>query len=76
MVQLLLGEIVNKTLKEKYPNIRTTNNWDNILEDSNIFPRTNYAVQKYAGEMLVRNNAKEWLVTRPLFAYGLSLIHI
>ena len=41
-----------------------------ILENSEIFPRTNYAVQKYAGEMTVRNNAKEWLVTRPLFAYG------
>jgi len=42
----------------------------NILENSEIFPRTNYAVQKYAGEMTVRNNSKEWLVTRPLFAYG------
>ena len=41
-----------------------------ILENSDIFPRTNYAVQKYAGEMIVRNNAKQWLVTRPLFAYG------
>jgi len=41
-----------------------------ITEQSDIFPRTNYAVQKYAGEMIVRNNAKEWLVTRPLFAYG------
>lgn len=41
-----------------------------ILENSKIFPRTNYAVQKYAGEMTVRNNSKEWLVTRPLFAYG------
>ena len=41
-----------------------------ILENSEIFPRTNYAIQKYAGEMLIRNNAKEWLVTRPLFAYG------
>jgi len=41
-----------------------------ILENSEIFPRTNYAIQKYAGEMLVRNNAKEWLVARPLFAYG------
>lgn len=41
-----------------------------ILENSDIFPRTNYAVQKYAGEMTVRNNAKDWLVTRPLFAYG------
>ena len=41
-----------------------------ILENSDIFPRTNYAIQKYAGEMLVRNNSKNWLVTRPLFAYG------
>ena len=41
-----------------------------ILENSIIFPRTNYAVQKYAGEMTVRNNASEWRVTRPLFAYG------
>tara|TARA_Y100000114_G_scaffold49342_1_gene45045 strand:- start:607 stop:1596 length:990 start_codon:yes stop_codon:yes gene_type:complete len=41
-----------------------------ITEQSTVFPRTDYAVQKYAGEMIVRNNAKEWLVTRPLFAYG------
>ena len=41
-----------------------------ITENSTIFPRTDYAVQKYAGEMIVRNNAKEWLVARPLFAYG------
>lgn len=41
-----------------------------IKEDSDIFPRTHYAVQKYAGEMTVRNTAKEWLVMRPLFAYG------
>lgn len=41
-----------------------------ITEESLIFPRTDYAIQKYAGEMIVRNNAKEWLVARPLFAYG------
>lgn len=41
-----------------------------IKEDSDIFPRTDYAIQKYAGEMSVRNNSKEWLVIRPLFAYG------
>ena len=41
-----------------------------IYEDSTIYPRTNYAVQKYAGEMTVKNNAKNWLVVRPLFAYG------
>jgi UDP-glucose 4-epimerase len=41
-----------------------------ITEESFIHPRTDYAVQKYAGEMFVKNNAKEWLVVRPLFAYG------
>jgi nucleoside-diphosphate-sugar epimerase len=41
-----------------------------IVETSSIFPRTDYAIQKYAGEMIVRSNAKEWLVVRPLFAYG------
>lgn len=41
-----------------------------IFESSIVYPRTDYAVQKYAGEMIVRNNAKEWLVARPLFAYG------
>ncbi len=41
-----------------------------IKENSTIFPRTDYAIQKYAGEMIVRNNAKEWIVARPLFAYG------
>ena len=43
---------------------------ENIEETSDILPRTDYAIQKYAGEMIVRNNAKEWLVMRPLFAYG------
>ena len=41
-----------------------------IQEDSKIYPRTNYAIQKYAGEMFVKNNAINWLVVRPLFAYG------
>jgi len=41
-----------------------------IFEDSKILPRTNYAIQKYAGEMTVKNNAKSWLIVRPLFAYG------
>lgn len=41
-----------------------------IVENSSIFPRTNYAVQKLAGEYFVRNNSKNYLVVRPLFAYG------
>ena len=41
-----------------------------IYENSAVRPKTDYAVQKYAAEMIVRNTAKEWLVIRPLFAYG------
>jgi dTDP-glucose 4,6-dehydratase len=41
-----------------------------ITEDSVIFPRTLYAIQKHAGEMIVRNTSKNYLVIRPLFAYG------
>ena len=41
-----------------------------ITESSDIHPRTLYATQKYAGEMIVRNSSDNWLVMRPLFAYG------
>ena len=41
-----------------------------ITEQSDIHPRTLYAAQKYAGEMFVRNSSDNWLVMRPLFAYG------
>jgi len=41
-----------------------------ITEESDIHPRTLYAAQKYAGEMFVRNSSDNWLVMRPLFAYG------
>ena len=41
-----------------------------ITEFSDIHPRTLYATQKYAGEMFVRNSSDNWLVMRPLFAYG------
>ena len=41
-----------------------------ITEQSDINPRTLYAAQKYAGEMFVRNSSDNWLVMRPLFAYG------
>lgn len=41
-----------------------------ITEFSDIHPRTLYAAQKYAGEMFVRNSSDNWLVMRPLFAYG------
>lgn len=41
-----------------------------ITENSEIMPRTDYAVQKLAAEYMVKNNSNNYLVTRPLFAYG------
>lgn len=41
-----------------------------ITENSDIRPMTFYGSQKLAGENIVTSHAKDWLVTRPLFAYG------
>jgi dTDP-glucose 4,6-dehydratase len=41
-----------------------------ITEESVKNPRTYYAVQKLAGEDIVRNMAEKWSVVRPLFAFG------
>ena len=41
-----------------------------IVEESIVRPKTSYAVQKYAGEMIVRSTSNNFLVMRPLFAYG------
>ena len=41
-----------------------------ILEDSDLNPTTFYGIQKLAGENIIKTHAKEWMVIRPLFAYG------
>ena len=41
-----------------------------IFEDSDLNPRTFYGVQKLAGEQIVRSTARDWVIMRPLFAYG------
>jgi len=41
-----------------------------ITERSVIRPTTLYGTQKLAGEHVVTSHAKDWLVMRPLFAYG------
>lgn len=41
-----------------------------ITELSEIKPMTFYGSQKLAGEHIVTSHAKDWLVMRPLFAYG------
>lgn len=41
-----------------------------ITETSDIRPMTFYGSQKLAGENVITSHAKDWLVMRPLFAYG------
>lgn len=41
-----------------------------ITETSDISPSTFYGAQKLAGEFVVKSTAKDWLIMRPLFAYG------
>lgn len=41
-----------------------------ITEESIKVPRTYYGVQKLAGEQIVSSMARDWLVVRPLFAFG------
>lgn len=41
-----------------------------ITEGSHHAPGTFYGAQKLAGEHIVRATAPEWLIMRPLFAYG------
>ena len=41
-----------------------------ITETSEIRPMTFYGSQKMAGEHVITSHAKDWLVMRPLFAYG------
>ena len=41
-----------------------------ITERSHTYPMTFYGSQKLAGENIITSHAKDWLVMRPLFAYG------
>jgi len=41
-----------------------------IVEDSSLNPTTFYGIQKLAGENIIKTHAKEWMVIRPLFAFG------
>ena len=41
-----------------------------ITEDSAVRPMTFYGSQKLAGEHVITSHSKDWLVIRPLFAYG------
>lgn len=41
-----------------------------ITEDASKVPRTYYGIQKLAGEQIVSSMARDWLVVRPLFAFG------
>ena len=41
-----------------------------ITETSDINPSTFYGAQKLSGEYVVKSTVKDWLIMRPLFAYG------
>jgi nucleoside-diphosphate-sugar epimerase len=41
-----------------------------IVENSSLNPTTFYGIQKLAGENIVKTHSKEWMVIRPLFAFG------
>ena len=41
-----------------------------ITENSQIRPMTLYGSQKMAGEHIITSHSKDWMVIRPLFAYG------
>jgi nucleoside-diphosphate-sugar epimerase len=41
-----------------------------ITEDSHVRPHTYYGILKLAGEQAIKELADEWMVIRPLFAYG------
>lgn len=41
-----------------------------ISEKSDVLPGTFYGSQKLAGEHIVRSTVQDWLIMRPLFAFG------
>ena len=41
-----------------------------ITEKSNLAPHTFYGSLKLTGEFIVRSEVKDWMIVRPLFAYG------
>lgn len=42
----------------------------NILENSETKPKTLYGCQKLCAETIVKSQAPDWMIVRPLFAYG------
>tara|TARA_Y100000592_G_scaffold100690_2_gene182061 strand:+ start:1220 stop:2194 length:975 start_codon:yes stop_codon:yes gene_type:complete len=41
-----------------------------ITELSELNPKTFYGIQKLAAEQIIKHNCDEWMIVRPLFAYG------
>ena len=41
-----------------------------ITEKSLLNPKTFYGIQKLAAEQIIKHNCSEWMIVRPLFAYG------
>tara|TARA_A100001011_G_scaffold389656_1_gene471571 strand:- start:735 stop:1703 length:969 start_codon:yes stop_codon:yes gene_type:complete len=41
-----------------------------ITETSDLNPKTFYGIQKLSAERIIKHNCKDWMIIRPLFAYG------
>jgi nucleoside-diphosphate-sugar epimerase len=41
-----------------------------ITESSDLNPRTFYGIQKLSAEQIIKHNCDDWMIIRPLFAYG------
>jgi dTDP-glucose 4,6-dehydratase len=41
-----------------------------ITETSDLNPKTFYGIQKLSAERIIKHNCKNWMIIRPLFAYG------
>lgn len=41
-----------------------------ITETSLLNPKTFYGIQKLSAESIIKHNCKNWMIIRPLFAYG------
>ncbi|MDB4337521.1 NAD(P)-dependent oxidoreductase [bacterium] len=49
----------------------TQNYQDSVItETSSLNPRTFYGIQKLSAERIIKHNCNDWMIIRPLFAYG------
>jgi nucleoside-diphosphate-sugar epimerase len=42
----------------------------NIVENSDLNPTTLYGISKLSSEQIIKTHSRDWMILRPLFAYG------